>query len=185
MRFKYFKRTALAVLMALIMVGCMDDNITLYDGPPLVEFALQSGNPRANYSWNSTGRFWAGEIRGTAFPDTAVQVQLIGPHQSQAIEVGYYIAQEVYRDFSKNRLVAQQPEGVEGADWVKLVTTATEGTDYQLLDGGVITIPAGSSFGKLRLSTSPTGDRFLYIVLTERDLKPNVNANIFRLRIRP
>lgn len=185
MKIKHIKNFVLAGMAALIMSSCLPDDVVLYDGPLMVEFALQSGNPGANYSWNSTGRFWAGEIRGAARADTAVQVQLIGPHQTQALEIGYYVASEVFRDFSRNRLVAHQPEGEEGADWVRLQTTAVAGTDYTLLDGGVITIPANSSFGKLRLSTSPTGDRFLYIVLTERDLKPNVNANIFRLRIRP
>lgn len=185
MKYRIFKISIISLLAAIILGGCFPDNVTVYDGPLLVEFSNLSGNPSVNYTWNSTGRFWSGEIRGAAVADTALQVQLIGPHQKRSLEIGYYIAPEVFRDISINRLVPEQPAGVEGTDWVKLTTTGVAGTDYTLLDGGVISIPANSSFGKMRFSTSPTGDRMLYIVLTERDLKPNVNARIFRLRIRP
>ena len=96
-----------------------------------------------------------------------------------------YVAPEVYRNISRNRLEPTQPEGVEGTDWVKLVTTAVAGVDYDLSDSGEVTIPANSSFGKMRFTTFPTGDRFMYIVLSELDIKPSINARIFRLRIRP
>ena len=185
MKFRYFRKAFLSVMAALAFTACLPDNVTVYDGPLFVEFALQSGNPTANYSWSSSGRFWNTEIRGTAFPDTAIQYQLIGPHQSVPLQVGYYIAPEVYRDLSINILTPTQPEGVEGTDWTRLVTTAVEGVDYQLLDGGVSTLPANSSFGKLRFSTSPTGDRMMYFVLTEKDVLPSNNARVFRLRLRP
>lgn len=185
MKYRYLKKAILYSLLAIVLSSCFDDNVTVYDGPLLVEFSNLSGNPTVNYSWNSTGRFWATEIRAAAIADTAIQVQLIGPHQKAPLKIGYYIAPEVFRNTISNRLEVNQPAGVEGIDWVKLTTTAIAGTDYNLLDGGEITIPAKSSYGKLRLSTSPTGDRYMYIVLTEMDIKPNVNANIFRLRIRP
>ena len=101
------------------------------------------------------------------------------------LQVGYYIAPEVYRDLSLNVLTPTQPAGVEGTDWVRLLTTAVEGVDYQLLDGGISTLPANSSFVKLRFTTSPTGDRMMYFVLTEMDVTPSNNARVFRLRIRP
>jgi hypothetical protein len=185
MTFRYIRKAFISIAAALAFTACLPDNVTLYDGPLLVEFALQSGNPTAHYSWSSTGRFWNTEIRGSSFPDTTIQYQLIGPHQTMALQVGYYVAPEVYRDVANNVLTPTQPEGSEGSDWVRLATTAVEGVDYQLLDGGVSTLPANSSFGKLRFSTSPTGDKYLYFVLTEMDLTPSHNARVFRLRIRP
>jgi hypothetical protein len=184
MKFKIFKKAILACLFALMLSSCLPDNVTVYDGPLLVEFSNLSGNHLVNYSWSSTGRFWNTEIRGE-LPDTAVQVQLIGPHQTLPLKIGYYVAPVVYRNISKNRLEPEQPEGVEGTDWVMLTTTAVEGVDYNLLDGGEIVFQPNSSFAKLRLSTSPTGDRLMFIVLTEMDLQPSINARVFRLRIRP
>jgi hypothetical protein len=185
MKFRYFRKVFLSVMAALAFTACLPDNITVYDGPLLVEFALQSGNPAANYSWSSTGRFWSTEIRGEVVPDTAIQFQLIGPHQSMPLQVGFFVAPEVFRDLSLNILTPTQPAGVEGTDWTRLITTAVEGVDYQLLDDGVATIPANSSFGKIRFSTSPTDDHYMYFVLTERDVLPSNNARVFRLRIRP
>jgi hypothetical protein len=184
MKYKIFKKAFLGGLIALMLSSCLPDNVTVYEGPLLVEFSNLSGNHLVNYSWNSTGRFWSGEIRGVAHPDTAIQVQMIGPHQTRPLKIGYYVAPEVYRNISKNRLEPEQPEGVEGVDWVRLLTTAVEGVDYNLLDGGEITIAPNNSFGKLRLSTSPSGDRLMFIVLTEMDLQPSINARVFRLRIR-
>lgn len=183
MKYRYLKKTILYTLVLTILSGCFPDNVKVYDGPLLVEFSNLSGNQLVNYSWSSTGRFWSTEIRGAQ--DTAVQVQMIGPHQNAPLKIGYYIAPEVYRNISKNRLEPTQPSGVEGTDWVKLVSTAVEGVDYNLSDGGEITIPANSSFGKMRFTTSPTADLYMYIVLTEIDIKPSINARVFRLRIRP
>ena len=185
MKVRYIRKVFFNVMLAVVFTACLPDNITVYDGPLLVEFALQSGNPTAHYSWSSSGRFWSTEIRGSLRPDTAIQYQLIGPHQRMPLQVGYYIAPEVYRDLSLNVLTPTQPAGVEGTDWVRLLTTAVEGVDYQLLDGGISTLPANSSFGKLRFTTSPTGDRMMYFVLTEMDVTPSNNARVFRLRIRP
>ena len=183
MKNKYLKKALIYSLGLILLSGCFPDNVKVYDGPLLVEFSNLSGNNLVNYTWNSTGRFWSAEISGVT--DTAIQVQLIGPHQEAPLKIGYYVAPEVYRNISKNRLDPPQPSGVEGTDWVKLVTTAVEGIDYNLSDGGEVTIPANSSYGKMSFTTSPTGDRFMYIVLSELDLKPSINARIFRLRIRP
>lgn len=183
MKKRYLDKLIIFSLGLVLLSGCFPDNVKVYDGPLLAEFSNLSGNHLVNYSWNSTGRFWAAEIRGTR--DTAIQVQMIGPHQKAPLKIGYDVAPEVYRNIARNRLEPTQPPGVEGTDWVKLVTTAVAGVDYNLSDGGEITIPAGSSFGKMRFTTSPTGDRYMYIILTEMDIKPNINARIFRLRIRP
>jgi hypothetical protein len=180
-----FKNIVISSFIALLLTACMPDNVTVYDGPLLAEFSNLSGNPTVNYAWSSTGRFWNTEIRGANRPDTALQVQLIGTHQSTPLKVGYYVAPQVFRDISKNRLTPDQPEGVEGTDWVRLTTTAVEGVDYTILDGGVVTFAPNSSFTKMRFSTTPTADRMMYIVLQEMDIKPSINARVFRLRIRP
>jgi len=168
--------------LAMLNQSCFENlNDMRYDGPPVVEFSNLSGSPSVNYSWSSTGSFWNTTING-AHADTALQVSLVGAHQKQSMEIGYYVADKVYRDINSNKLVLEQP----GHDqWVLLETTAVADVDYTLLDNGIATITANSSFGKLRFSTSPTADHYMYIVLTKRDLAPSENYKIFRLRIRP
>lgn len=168
--------------LAILNQSCFENlNDFRYDGPPVVEFSNLSGNTSVNYTWSSTGSFWNTTINGN-HADTALQVSLVGTHQKQNREIGYYVADKVYRDINSNKLVLEQPDHDQ---WVLLETTAVANVDYTILDNGIATIPANSSFGKLRFSTTPTADRYLYVVLTKRDLEPSENYKIFRLRIRP
>lgn len=182
--YKYLFGLIILFSSSLFFTAC-DLNDFTYDGPPVVEFSNQTGT-NLKYVWTSSaGNIWTGEIRGINHPDTAVAVALVGPHQKRPMEIGYFVAPEVFRNLSTGKTSLTQPEGDEGVQWVRMLTTATEGVDYTIRNNGIGSIAANSSFGRLPIGTSPTGDRFLYLVLQERDLKPSENYKIFRLRIRP
>ena len=165
--------------MGFVTQSCFEGlNDFTYDGPPVVEFSNLSHD---NASWTSVGAHWSALIEGDD-PDAAIQVAHVGPHQAQDKEIGYYVADQLYRDTDANRLRVEQPDHDE---WVLMETTAEEGVDYNILDGGIITIPANSSFGPLSMELTPTGDVELFIVLEERDLAPSENYKFFRLNIMP
>ena len=167
------------VAMGFVTQSCFDGlNDFTYDGPPVVEFSNLSHD---NASWTSVGAHWSAVIEGYD-PDAAIQVALVGPHQAEDNEISYYVADQLYRDTDANRLRVEQPDHDE---WELMETTAEEGVDYNILDGGVITIPANSSFGSLSMELTPTEDVELFIVLEERDLAPSENYKFFRVNISP
>lgn len=168
-------------VVAIINNACFEDlNDTSYDGPLVAEFSHLS-NTEDEAEWISTGSFWATTLSGD-YDDSPLQVSLVGPHQGEDKEVGYYIADEVYRDTDDNKLKLDEPDHDE---WELLETTAEEGTDYDIQDDGIITIPANSSYGPISMELTPTEERVMYIVLEERDIKPSENYKIFRLTIQP
>ncbi len=172
---------SLAVLtgIGLITQSCFEDlNDFTYDGPPVVEFSNLS---HEEASWTSVGAHWSAVIEGD-HQDAAIQVALVGPHQAEDKEISYYVADQLYRDTDANRLRLEQPEHDE---WELMETTAVEGVDYNIQDGGMITIPANNSFGSLSMELTPTDDVELFIVLEERDLEPSQNYKFFRLNIVP
>jgi hypothetical protein len=167
--------------LALIHQSCFEDlNDFTYDGPTLAEFSHLSYN-EGEADWESVGSYWTATITG-ATDNAPLQVSMVGPQKNEAVEVGYYIAEQVYRDTEANKLRIEQPDH---ENWVSLETTAVEGTDYNILDNGIITIPANSSFGPLNMELTPSDSRSLFIVLEERDIKPSENYKIFRLNIEP
>lgn len=182
---KNMKKLILSIFVlsavAIINNACFEDlNDTSYDGPLVAEFSHLS-NTEDEADWISTGSFWATTLSGD-YNDAPLQVSLVGPHQDNDLEVGYYIADEVYRDQNENELTVEQPDHDE---WELLETTAVEGEDYDILDEGIITISANSSFGPISMELTPTEERVMYIVLEERDIKPSENYKIFRLTIQP
>lgn len=107
-----------AVCMGL--TSCFEDENYVYNGPLQVEF-----DPSPNINKTVT------VASGVTLKDS-LKVQLIGPHQTAAIE-GTYIV-------------------------VPAQTTAQEGVEYTLVNGGKYTIPAGESFGYVKyLLNKPAG----------------------------
>ncbi|MFO8234113.1 MAG: hypothetical protein R6U04_01725 [Bacteroidales bacterium] len=167
--------------VAIVNNACFEDlNDTSYDGPLVAEFSHLS-DTEDEADWISTGSFWATTLTGD-YTESPLQVSLVGPQQGEDKEVGYYIADEVYRDQDDNKLKLDEPDH---DDWELLETTAVEGEDYDIPDEGVITIPANSSFGPISMELTPTEERVMYIVLEEMDIKPSENYKIFRLTIQP
>ena len=167
------------ILAAVFIFAACDLNDLKYSGPALVEFSHLSSEPNA--TWVSIGSIWATTLSGP-YEHAPLQVSLISEQHSKDIEVGYVIADHVFYDRDANKTTTQQPDH---DNWDFLETTAVEGLDYQMRDGGIITIPAYNSFGSLHIELFPTSERIIYIVLTERDVQPSKNFKIFRLRIRP
>lgn len=167
--------------LALMNNSCFEDlNDFVYDGTSVVEFSHLSYIPD-EADWVSVGSYWSATISGNV-DDAPLQVSLVGQQRSKPAEIAYYIADQVYRDVSVNKLKLEQPAH---DDWVLHETTAVAGTDYTILDDGIIVIPANSSFGELSIELTPTDSRTMYIVLEERDLAPSENYKIFRLNIEP
>ncbi len=179
---KFIISITVIATLGFITQSCFDGlNDFTYKGPPVVEFSNLSHN---NASWVSVGSFWAAtvNINDGVVGDAAIQVALVGPHKAQSRQIGYYVVDQLYRDTDANRLTTEQPDHDE---WVLLETTATAGTDYSIQDGGVITIPANSSFGSMDMEIFPSDEIVMYIVLEERDLAPSENYKFFRLTLRP
>ena len=100
---------ALGALFILLpaLGGCFQDEDNTYQGPLQVEF-----KPLARTVNNGSGL-------------QVINVQLIGPHQAQPLNVR----------------AVRAPE-----------STAVEGVHYDLIDGGQFQIPAQSSFGEVRVN---------------------------------
>lgn len=187
--------SGLVIISVVFATQSCRDHDFIYDGPLVVEFSNMAHGLTTGYTWVGTGSFWSGEIRGT-HADTAIQVQLVGPHQKQDLTLSWRVVDSVYRDVSQNVLLLEPPTlnaagkpAVRNIDFFALASTAKtmfNPPPYTILNNGTITIPAGSSFGKLRFSTAPTETtvRFMYILLEEGTVKPSPNYRIFRLGIR-
>ena len=179
---KNFKTILIPLIAAMVFISqsCYEGlNDRTYQGPRIVEFSHLT---HENASWGVTGSYWRTTIREDT-PDAELQVSMIGPQHTEPLEIGYYITEEVYRDHDKNKLVLEQPEHDNFDHWP---TDAVEGVDYNILDNGIITIPANSSFGTINIELNiPEERRTLFLVLEERDVIPSENYKIFRLRIQP
>ncbi len=179
---KNFKTILIPLIAAMVFISqsCYEGmNDRTYQGPRVVEFSHLT---HENASWSTNGSFWGATIREDT-PDAELQVSMIGAQNAQPLEIGYYIAEEVYRDHDENKLVLEQPGHDRFDHWP---TDAVEGEDYNILDNGIITIPANSSFGTISIGlTIPVERRTLFLVLEERDVIPSENYKIFRLRIQP
>ncbi|MDN5200078.1 hypothetical protein QQ008_01865 [Fulvivirgaceae bacterium BMA10] len=100
-------------LVGLTIFSCEEEDLT-YQGPLQVELA--KGERRSNQLVNYL------KISGNTVRDSAL-IQLIGPHQSNAISVEWRI----------------NPDN----------STAVEGLHYNILSSGPVSIPAGSSFAQI------------------------------------
>jgi len=198
-------RTLLASLvliaLGLTLPSCEQESL-IYDGPPVVEFSnfswglALSTTAQPHYTWVGTGAFWSTEIRGVR-PDTSLQVQLIGPHHPHDLTLSYRVADTVFRLIARNIIVTTRPTTLESGapavvntDFVVTPTTATPAM-YTVLNNGNITIPANSSFGRLRIGLNPTTipapattTRDIWLVLMPGTVAPAENYRVFRLRIR-
>jgi len=154
-----------------------------------------STTAQPHYTWIGTGSFWATEIRGVR-ADTSLQVQLVAPHQPVDLTLSYRVVDTVYRHIALNRIMLTRPVNADGTpqrvgvDFEVWPTTATPAM-FTVLNNGNITIPAGSSFGRLRIGLNPTTipapaatTRDIWIVLEPGTVQPSANFRVFRLRIR-
>jgi len=187
--------------LSVMLTGCEQES-HIYDGPPVVEFSNFSwglAHPttaQPHYTWVGTGSFWATEIRGVR-ADTSLQVQLVAPHQPVDVTLSYRVVDTVLRHIALNTIMLTRPvlnadgtPAVAGVHFIVTPTTATPAM-YTVLNNGNITIPAGSSFGRLRIGLNPTTiplpvttTRDIWIALEPGTVQPSANFRVFRLRIR-
>ena len=135
-------QTTLVLLVAVALTGCFEDMVErkTYDGPLQVEFAQyhQPYAPAAtNANWISTVVFPHDAPAG-ATVELPLTLQLIGPHQSSALEIGYVVADER-----------------TNATGTTFTTTAVSNTHYSLPQGGRATFDANSSHTTLDVVVSP------------------------------
>ena len=172
---------SLIVIAALgfIAQSCFDGlNDFTYDGPPVVEFSNLTHDAA---SWTSVGSYWSASLEVWHQDDIDLTVALVGPHAAQDRTIGFYVADQLYRDTDANRLTTEQPDHDE---WVLMESTGQSGVDYTF-GANVATIPANSSFGDISVQLTPTEVTDIYIVLEEDDLAPSENYKFFRLTAIP
>ncbi len=175
------KLIIISILVSVLVLtqSCFEDiNDISYQGPPLVEFSHLT---HENAFWTNTGSHWSTTILGDV-NNASLQVSNLGAQQPTDQEIGYYVAQQLYLDQQSNKLKVEQPEH---NNWVFVESTATAGVDYNILDDGVVIIPANNSFGTISIELSPTNNVYLYLVLEKRDLAPSDNYKFFRLTLFP
>ena len=173
---------SLTVIAALgfITQSCFDGlNDFTYQGPPVVEF---SNLTHSAASWTSVGSYWSASFEVWHQEDIDLTVALVGPHAAQDRTIGFYVADQLYRDTDANKLSTEQPGHDE---WVLMESTGQSGVDYTFGTAGIATIPANSSFGNISLELTPTEVTDIYIVLEEAGLAPSENYKFFRLTAIP
>ena len=165
--------------LGFITQSCFDGlNDFTYKGDPVVEFSTLTHDAA---SWTSVGSYWSASLEVWHQDDIDLTVALVGPHGAQDRTIGFYVADQLYRDTDANRLTTEQPDHDE---WVLMESTGQAGIDYTL-GANVATIPANSSFGDIPVDLTPADVNDIFIVLEEGDLAPSENYKFFRLTTIP
>jgi len=146
MRYKILIQAFVFGLTAIMLSGCFPDNDMTYDGPLQVEF-----KPTSDTQSMSDGVSYSAHI------------QLIGPHQNEAITVYYEVDTEN--------------------------STAVEGEHFELGDLTSV-IPANSSFGSIEINAIKENiddsQPVLYLRLIDSDqLRAARNYDTLELTLRP
>ncbi len=163
------------LLLALIGFNSCEKADLTYKGQTVVEFAPLTTSSTYTSAFTSTIK----QANYIVTIDTLeLTVNLVGPQQNKDITVEYTLVTEKINDF---------PSATYFID----PTTAVEGTHYSFLPArtgsanGVITIPANSSFGKVKLNTfaaqvSPdVSKRVVLKLLPTADVAVNPNFQYF------
>lgn len=136
----------LALGFVVLATGCIMEADHTYDGPPRVEFAPTS----------QTVQQGAGTVD--------INVQLIAPHQGEALNVPYTVDEEA--------------------------TTAQQGVHYERVSSSPIAIPADSSFGDLTVNVldgNIDGDSVKLVLVLQgnedQEVFPAENYKTFTLTI--
>jgi hypothetical protein len=145
--------------LALGFTSCnLEEEDESYDGPLQVEF---DSSPASAYRKSFTISGAAGATRIDSF-----KVQLIGPHQSEAINGTIKV------DPNAKKITDPNNANI-------LLDNAVEGTDFMLSNGGKYTIPSNSSFGYVKYTMVKPADgriKVLGLELQETD-KVKVSFN--------
>jgi len=160
------------VLVSVLLSGCFDDVVKVYEGPPVVEFAQygQPFSPGLNYI--ATATFPHDAANSSA--DFSLNLQLISEHFSSDTFINVAVAQDL----------------VNARGDVVRSTNATEGVHFEILNANKRAVfPANSSFSTVDLrifsaSINP-GQQFQVILeLTEGDpLLPSENHKYYTVRV--
>ncbi|MFN2374584.1 MAG: hypothetical protein ABR545_12320 [Cyclonatronaceae bacterium] len=160
------------VLVSVLLSGCFDDVVKVYEGPAVVEFAQydQPFSPGLNYI--ATATFPADATDSAA--DFSLKLQLISEHFSSDTHINVTVAQD---------LVNAQGDVVRS-------TTAQQGVHYQIMNtDGRAVFPANSSFSTVDLrifsaGLAPGQQVQVILELTEGDqLLPSANHRYYTVRV--
>jgi hypothetical protein len=169
------------VLGVLVGVSSCELEDRRYTGPLFVEFSPDQYGQSASPSG----------IVKTA-PDVGIDVvgvQLIGLAQSEALNVNFRMADQVFYIIGTNRYVAELPDNLDPSQYQTILSTAQYGVDYtfSLSSGSVpapsfdekygrgsFTVSPNSQFGAISLSVLQKSGAQLFFVLEDSD---NLIAN--------
>ena len=163
------------LLLAFITLTSCEKADNTYKEPSVVEFAPISTSSTYNTAFSSTIK----QANYLVNIDTVeLTINLVGPQQNKDIRVEYTLVAEKVIDFPA------APSYIDP-------TTAVEGTHFSFLPArtgtanGVVTIPANSSFGKIKLNSlagqvAPDVSKRLVIkLLPTADIAVNPNYQYF------
>lgn len=134
--------SGLLVLVVISLTSCSKPDLT-YTGQAVVEFAPLSTSSTYTSAFTSTIKQASYVL---AVDTLELTVNLVGRQKTKDINIEYTLVTDTIKNFPS-------------ATYNILPTTAVEGTHFAFLPArtgganGVITIPANSSFGKLKLNT--------------------------------
>jgi hypothetical protein len=174
-----FKLSLLSAFALLLLNSC-EENDPIYKGPLQVEFAPLSTSSTYTSAFGKT-------VKQNLFLSTVdtveLKIQLVGPQQSRDMTVEYNIVADTVKNFPV------------GATTYLAPTNAVEGTHYVFIPArsgaanGVVTIPANSSFGYIKLNSiagqvaPDVNKRVLIQLLPTDDLIVNPNYQYLTVTI--
>ena len=162
--------SGILLLTMMTFMSCERADLT-YKGKTVVEFAPRSTSSTYTSSFSATIK----QAVYVSSQDTLeLTVNLVGPQQNKDIKVEYTLVTEKLNNFPASSYFIDP-------------TTAIEGMHYNFVpartgsENGTITIPANSSFGKVKLNTlnsqaAPDVSKRVVIKLlptSEVDINPN------------
>ena len=188
------------IFSSLLLVGILafacscEEERFIYDGPDYVEFSpirdvAGSDGKKFSFQYYNTRCYYHNYNIAPQIGLNTFKIQLIGPQRSTPINVKYVIKEYVYYDKNAQKIFANQPEGVETTDWVKIYSTATAGVNYNSPAEGAFQIPANSSFGSFEIDVLTNTDnantktsKMIFIELADTDdVRGNALSNVFML----
>jgi hypothetical protein len=165
----------IALLLAFIGLSSCEKTDNTYKGPSVVEFAPISTSSTYTSAYSMTIK----QANYIVTLDTLeLTVNLVGPQQNKDINLEYTLLTQKVNDF---------PSATYFID----PTSAVEGTHYNFLPArtgganGTITIPANSSFGKIKLNTlaaqvaPDVSKRVVVQLISTPDIQVNPNFQYF------
>jgi len=166
--------TRILFLAIVFSTSCKKPDLT-YQGKPVVEFAPLTTSSTYTTAFTATIKQ---ALYLISLDTLELTINLVGPQQNKDISIEYTLVTDKVVDF---------PSATYFID----PTTATEGTHFAFLPqrsgstNGIVTIPANSSFGRVKLNTFASqvapdvSKRVVIKLLSTADIDVNPNFQYF------